>query len=119
MTTEDKVKSIVKALDSKKAEDIKVIKITDLTIIADYFVIAGGTSSTHTKSLSQEVDYKLGLEGVNPTRTEGSGADGWVVLDYSDVVVHVFYKEERDFYQLERLWADGEIIDISQFLDEE
>ena len=119
MTTEDKVKSIVKALDSKKAEDIKVIKITDLTIIADYFVIAGGTSSTHTKSLSQEVDYKLGLLGVNPTRTEGSGADGWVVLDYSDVVVHVFYKEERDFYQLERLWADGEIIDISQFLDEE
>ncbi|MBQ7131722.1 MAG: ribosome silencing factor [Oscillospiraceae bacterium] len=119
MTTEEKLRSIVKALDSKKGEDIKVIKITDLTIIADYFVIAGGTSSTHTKSLSQEVDYKLGLLGVNPTRSEGSGADGWVVLDYSDIVVHIFYKAEREFYQLERLWADGEEIDVSQFIDKE
>lgn len=119
MTTEEKLKNIVKVLDSKKAEDIKVIKISDLTIIADYFVIAGATSSTHTKSLSQEVDYKLGLLGENPTRSEGSGADGWVVLDYSDIVVHIFYKDQREFYQLERLWADGEEVDIAQLIDKE
>lgn len=119
MTTKEKIQNIVKALDSKKADDIKVIGVTDLTIIADYFVIASGTSSTHTKSLAEEVDYQLGLLGINPTRTEGHGSDGWVVLDYSDVVVHVFYQQEREFYQLERLWADGEQVDISEFIQED
>ena len=116
MTNKEKVEKAVKALDSKKAEEIKVIGVTDLTIIADYFVIANGTSTTHTKSLADEVEFQLGQLGVKPTRTEGYNGSNWIILDYSDVVVHVFYKEARDYYQLEKLWTDGEQLDISEFL---
>lgn len=117
MEQKQKLEKIVKALDSKKADEIKAIKITDLTILADYFVIAGGTSTTHTKTLAQEVEYQLSQAGIEPKGTEGykNGAN-WVVLDYGDIVVHVFYKETRDYYQLERLWADGEEIDIGEYL---
>ena len=114
MDAMDKVKKIVEVLDSKKAEQINVIGIKDLTIIADYFVIATGTSSTHTKTLADEVEYQLSQEGIKG-HVEGHGSN-WIVIDYHDVIVHVFYKETRDFYQLERLWADGEHIDISNLL---
>lgn len=118
MTVNEKVAKIVKVLDSKKADEIKVIGVTDLTILADYFVIAGATSTTHTKSLADELEFKMGQEGVEPARTEGYNGASWIILDYSDVVVHVFYKEARDYYQLERLWADGKQLDISEFLDD-
>lgn len=117
MTAKEKTAKIVKVLDSKKADEIKVIGVTDLTILADYFVIAGATSTTHTKSLADELEFKLSQEGIEPSRTEGYNGASWIILDYSDVVVHVFYKEARDYYQLERLWADGEQVDISEFLD--
>ena len=116
MTQEEMLKSIVKALDSKKAENIQAIGIKDLTIIADYFVIANGTNTTQTKALADEVEFKLGQLGKKPTRTEGYTGSNWIILDYSDIVVHIFYKETRDFYSLERLWSDGEKIDISEFL---
>lgn len=106
----------VKALDSKRAEDIKVIGIRDLTVIADYFVIANGTSTTQTKALADEVEYKLKENGLIPLRIEGYQSANWIVLDYGSVVVHVFYKETRQFYNLERLWSDGEQIDISHLL---
>ena len=114
----EKLSTIVKALDSKRAEDIRIIEIGDLTIVADYFVIANGTSTTHTKTLAEEVEYQLSQNGVEPNRTEGYNGSSWVILDYGDIVVHVFYKETRDYYQLERLWADGEKIDIERFLTE-
>ena len=117
MSQKDILKNIVKTLDAKKAEDIDVIGITNLTIIADYFVIATGTSTTHTKSLADEVEFKLKEVGVVPTRTEGYNGSNWILLDYSDIVVHIFYKETRDYYALERLWADGEKVEIKQFLD--
>ena len=116
MTQEQTLREIVKALDSKKAEDIQVIGIHDLTIIADYFVIANGNSSTQTRALADEVEFKLGQAGVKPTRTEGYGGSNWIILDYADIVVHIFYKETRQFYSLERLWSDGKQIDISEFL---
>ncbi|MGN0622297.1 MAG: ribosome silencing factor [Porcipelethomonas sp.] len=116
MTQKEKIKTIVSALDSKRADEIRAIKISDLTIIADYFIIAGGTSSTHTKTLAEEVEYQLSQKGIEPYKTGGSSNSGWIVLDYSDVVVHVFYKETRDYYQLERLWADGEKVDIEEFI---
>lgn len=119
MTHEEKLKIIVKALDSKKAEGIQAIRIRDLTVIADYFVIANGNSSTQTKTLAEEVEYKMSQAGVEPTRKEGYNGSNWVILDYSDVVVHVFYKETRDYYQLERLWADGEKIDIEKYITED
>ncbi len=119
MTAQDKINTIVKALDSKRAEDIQVIKIGDLTIIADYFIIADGTSNTHTKSLAEEVEFKMTQNGIEPLRTEGYQGQNWIVLDYGDVVVHVFYKETRDQYNLERLWSDGTQIDISELLVKE
>ena len=118
MCIRDRLRTIIKTLDNKKAESIKAIKITDLTILADYFVIANGTSTTHTKTLAEEVEYQLSQNGVEPNRTEGYNGSSWVILDYGDIVVHVFYKETRDYYQLERLWADGEKIDIERFLTE-
>ena len=116
MTTQEKLEKIVKILDSKKAENIQVIGITNLSIIADYFVIATGTSTTQVKSLADEVDFQLGQLGVEPRGIEGVRAANWIVLDYSDIVVHVFYRDTRDEYQLERLWADGDQIDISHLL---
>lgn len=115
----EKLSTIVKALDSKRAEDIRIIEIGDLTIVADYFVIANGTSSTQTKALAEEVEFKMSQLGIEPNRTEGYQGATWVVLDYGDIIVHVFYKETRDHYNLERLWSDGEDIDVKQFLPDE
>ena len=106
-------KTIAKILDKKKALDIKAIKITDLSIIADYFVIATGTSTTQVKSLADEVEYELTKLGLEPNKTEGYQSSTWVVLDYYDVIVHVFCGEQREFYSLERLWADGQPVDLS------
>ncbi len=119
ITSQQKLETIVKALDSKRAEDIQAIKIGDLTIIADYFVIADGTSNIHTKALAEEVEFKMTQLGIEPSRTEGYQGQTWIVLDYGDIVVHVFYKETRDHYNLERLWSDGTAVDISQYLVKE
>lgn len=119
ITTQRKLETIVKALDSKRAEDIQAIKIGDLTIIADYFVIADGTSNIHTKALAEEVEFKMTQLGIEPSRTEGYQGQTWIVLDYGDIVVHVFYKETRDHYNLERLWSDGTNVDISEYLVKE
>lgn len=116
ISTEEKIKTAVKALDSKRAEDIQVIGIGDLTIIADYFIIANGMSTTQTKALAEEVEFKLSQMGVEPNRTEGYQGQNWIVLDYGDIVVHIFYKETRNYYKLERLWSDGTPVDISQYL---
>lgn len=112
MNTSSKIKTIVKAIDSKRGEDIKAIRISDLTIISDYFIIANGNSSTQVKAIADEVEFKMKEAGVSPIRIEGYQSANWIVLDFSDVVVHIFYKETRAFYNLERLWNDGETIDI-------
>ncbi|MBQ7980604.1 MAG: ribosome silencing factor [Oscillospiraceae bacterium] len=117
MTQEELIATAVKTLDSKKAEDIRVIKIGDLTILADYFIIADGTSSTQTKALADEVEFRLKQQGREPKQVQGNNGSNWIILDYSDVVIHIFYKETRDFYNLERLWSDGEDIDISKYID--
>ena len=116
MTSLEKVKIAVKALDNKKASDIRVIRVKDLTILADYFVIAGGTSTTQVKALSDEVEYQLSQAGTPVLRTEGYQSANWIILDYGDVLVHTFHKETRSFYSLEKLWSDGETIDISELL---
>lgn len=106
-----------KALSAKKALDLQVLKVTDLTALADYFVIASGSSNTHVGALAEEVDFRLGQAGIQPTRTEGADTKSWILLDYGSVVVHVFYPEARDYYALERLWADAEPVEMH--LDEE
>ena len=116
VSSKELMEQIVKILDQKKADDIRVIKIDNLTILADYFVIAGGSSNTQVRSLADEVDFQLGQQGIEPYKTEGYRSQNWIVLDYSDVVVHVFYRDTREFYDLERLWADGEQLDHSHLL---
>ena len=112
----DIVKKIVKALDDKKGNDIKVIKIDGLTIVADYFIIATANSNTHVRALADEVEYQLEEAGIPADHVEGR-ATGWVLLEYKGVVVHIFLEEARNYYNLERLWEDAKKIDIKEFLD--
>lgn len=113
----DIVKTAVKAIDSKKGQSIDVIGIADLTIIADYFVIATGSSSTQVSAIADEVEFKLKEQGIAPHHIEGANSP-WVCLDYNSVVIHIFYKDQRDFYSLERLWEDGQKIDIANLLED-
>ena len=112
----DLVKKIVKALDDKKANDISIIKIDELTVVADYFIIATANSNTHIKSLADEVEYQLEEAGYKPEHIEGR-ATGWVLLEYQGVVVHLFMEDTRNYYNLERLWDDAKKLDVSEFLD--
>lgn len=112
MTSLETAKLAAKALDSKKGLDIKIIKIRDISSIADYFVIATGTSNTHVKALADETEFKLDEAGISVSSVEGQRNDTWILLDYIDVIVHVFSEEAREYYNLERLWEDGEIIEI-------
>ena len=105
------VKKIVALLDSKKATDIKAINISKLSALADYFVIATGTSSTHVKALSDEVEFQLKEEGITTGHVEGYRSNSWVLLDYGNVIIHIFTEESRQFYDLDRLWQDGEKVD--------
>lgn len=115
MTPKELALETVKILDSKKAEDIKVIQIAELTVIADYFVIASGTSNTHTKSLADDVDFEMSKLGIEPSHIEGR-ATGWTLLDYGSVLVHIFEQPSREHYNLERLWTDAALLDISALL---
>ncbi|MDE7365455.1 MAG: ribosome silencing factor [Ruminococcus sp.] len=119
MTEQQKLELIVKSLDSKRGEDIQVIRIADLTILADYFVIVNGTSNTHARTLADEVEFQLSQHGIEPDRREADTSNTWIILDYDDILVHVFYKETRNFYELEGVWADGEQIDISSLITKE
>lgn len=119
MTEQQKLELIVKTLDSKRGEDIQAIKISDLTILADYFVIVNGTSNTHARTLADEVEYQLSQQGIEPERREADTGNTWIILDYGDIIIHVFYKDTRDFYKLEGLWADGVQVDISSFIIKE
>ena len=107
METLELAKSIARILDNKKAQDLKVLKVRDLTVLADYFVIASGGSTTQVGALYDEVDFQMGQKGVEPLRVEGAASRNWILLDYGSVVVHIFYPEQREFYALERLWADA------------
>ena len=100
-----------KALENKKARDVKVLKTAEQTVLADYFVICNGTSSTHIKALVDEVDKELSEAGEPPIRRESLRSDIWVLMDFGCVIVHVFTDEARKFYNLERLWSDSEEID--------
>lgn len=106
----------VKALDSKKGKEIRLIRIDKITTLAEYFVICTGTSNTQINALGDEVEKKLTLAGEEPLHCEGYRGGTWVLLDYGCVVVHIFNDEARKFYSLEHLWADGEEVDLSAIL---
>lgn len=106
-----------KAICSKKGLNIKLIEIGDISSLADYMVIATGTSSTHVKAIADEVEYQLDEAGISVSHIEGYRSNSWILLDYVDVIVHIFSDEAREFYDLERLWQDGKEIDISDVVD--
>ena len=98
--------AIAEVLDSKKGRDIKVLYVEDKTVLAEYFVICSGNSSTQIKALAGEVEYRLGLRGVDPYSVEGRDNNSWLLLDYSNVIVHIFSREAREFYNLDKLYED-------------
>ena len=109
MEVKEKVLKICELLSQKKAKGIVYIAVEKKTSLCDYFVVAGGSSKTQVKSLAENLEEKLDKEyGLTPRRCEGVREGRWAVLDYADVIVHIFGDEERDFYNLERLWEDGE-----------
>ena len=108
--------TVVSILDAHKAQNIKVLEVTDQTIVADYFVICTGTSNTQVKGLAGEVEFRMGLAKVPQLRMEGYNEGTWVIIDYGSVLVHIFQRETRDFYNLERLWSDSKDVDISALL---
>jgi len=110
MDTKDQVKLVCHALADKKAEDIRVIEIGDISVIADYFVIANGTNPNQVSALVDSVEQELAKVEVLPKRIEGIGNSSWVLMDYGDVIIHIFSKEDRAFYDLERIWRDGKTI---------
>ncbi len=118
LTPKEIAEAVVKALDSKKAKDIKVLETKDLTVLADYFVICTAGSTTQIKTLSDEVEKQLTELGEPALRREGYRAGGWVLVDFGCVIVHLFLQEIREFYSLERLWGDAAELDISGLLTE-
>ncbi|MCQ2770229.1 MAG: ribosome silencing factor [Clostridia bacterium] len=103
--------AIVKVLDDKKARDIKMLKVDEKTTMTDYFVVCTATSTTQVKSLCGEVEFQLGEMGITPAHSDGMDTGNWAALDYLHVILHVFLQGERDFYKLEKMWSDGEVIE--------
>lgn len=117
MNSYDQAVMAAKAISSKKGLDIQVIEIGDISVLADYMVIATGTSSTHVKALADEVEYKLDEAGISVSHIEGYRSNSWILLDYVDVIVNVFSDEAREFYDLDRLWQDGKPVDLTEIID--
>ena len=116
MTEREMVGTAVKALDSKKGKDIRVLYTADQTTLADYFIICNGTSNTQVKALADAVEEAMSQQGEEPHHVEGHRGGQWTLLDYSSVVIHVFTEEAREFYSLERLWNDGKPLDLTGIL---
>lgn len=108
------VKIAAKALEDKKAEDIRVIDIREISTIADFFVIANGTNANQLAAMRDAVDEELHKAGYHTKQVEGNQNSTWILMDYNDIIVHIFSKEDRLFYDLERMWTDGKQIDVNQ-----
>ena len=113
------VKAAVQSLDEHKAEDVHVLKVSDITSLADYFILATGNSTTHVRALVDYLDTDLSKRNFKPSRTEGYQTSVWTVLDYDSVVIHIFSEDTRRFYDLERLWQDAETVSAASLLEDE
>lgn len=113
MTSLELAKEAAKKLNEKKGMDIRIIRVNDISSLADYFVFATGTSNTHVNALEDELEFHLKQIGVTPHHIEGYRSNSWVLVDYGNVIVHIFTDESRKYYDLDRLWQDGEEIDTS------
>ena len=110
--------NIVKILDDKKAINIKVLDIRELTTMADFFVVCSGNSTTQIKAIADEINEEMSKQDIKPIGREGFATASWVLIDYGDVIVHIFNHESRDFYSIEHLWADAKEVDISDIIEE-
>ena len=119
MTAKEVAFEVTKALDAKTGKDIKLLRIDKVSSLADYFLICTGTSNTHVKTLCDYAEYTLDQLGEPMLGREGHRGNSWELLDYGSIVVHVFTEEARQFYSLERLWADAEQVDIRDIVIEE
>jgi ribosome-associated protein len=114
----DALKVAVKAVDDKKASDLVVLDISGIASFADYFLLCSGDSSRQIQAIADEVEERLRAEGLRPTHVEGYRNAEWVLMDYVDLVVHIFSRKARAYYDLERLWRDGKRIDPEKLLSE-
>lgn len=115
MNIEKSIKTVIDALEDKKAENIKIIHIAEISSVADYFIITNGTNKSQVQALADNVNEKLGHDGIYARQIEGYNSANWILMDYSDFVIHVFDKESRPFYDLERIWRDGTILEANSF----
>ena len=115
MTSKEMTKLAINALEDKKAEDIRIIDISEVSVLADYFIIASGSNRSQVQALSDNVEETLGRAGCPVKQVEGYDTANWILLDFGDIIVHVFDNENRLFYDLERIWRDGKLIDTDMF----
>lgn len=118
MREKEKVLKLVEVLDGKKAKDIVALKVAELTVITDYFVIATGTGATQVKALAGEAAEKMSQTGCPPLRVEGLNSATWALMDFGGVMLHIFDAKTREFYGLEGLWSDAQRVDISEVVKE-
>lgn len=112
MTSKEMLKKAVAALEDKKAINIKVIDISEVSVIADYFVITSGTNANQVQALSDNVLDELAKESIHPKQIEGYNSANWILMDYNDIIIHIFNQENRLFYDLERIWRDGRVVEL-------
>lgn len=109
--SKEMAKIVVNALEEKKAKDLKLLDISDVSVLADYFVIASGSNHNQVQAMADEVEEKLGKAGYTPRQVEGYQTANWILMDYQDVIIHIFDEENRLFYDLERIWRDGSLVE--------
>ena len=114
MTSREMAKLAIEGLEDKKAEDIKVIDISEVSVMADYFIIASGMNRNQVQALADNVEEKLHEVKVHPRQIEGYQSANWVLMDFNDIIVHIFNEEARLFFNLEKIWMDGKLIDASE-----
>ena len=115
--SKEMTKLAIAALEDKKANDVRVIDIAGVSVIADYFVIASGSNTNQVQAMADSVREALGRAGHEPRQVEGYGSANWILMDYNDIIVHIFSDESRTFYDLERIWRDGTVIEKEAFLE--
>lgn len=114
MTSKELTKLAVAALEDRKAEDVTVIDISEISPIADYFIIANGTNQNQLQAMRDAADEALYKADVKVQQIEGNQSSTWILMDYGDIIIHIFSKEDRLFYDLERTWRDGKVVDVKE-----
>ena len=109
--SKEMAKIVVNALEEKKAKDLKLLDLSDVSVLADYFVIASGSNHNQVQAMADEVEEKLGKAGFTPKQVEGYQTANWILMDYQDIIIHIFDEENRLFYDLERIWRDGNLVE--------